>query len=75
MSKAQRLTLLAIALFIPACASSPASSGLASARPDLIDCRRVAQTGSRIKSRTVCGEQPHGQILVIRGSFLTYHDL
>ncbi len=69
MSKSQVITLVVIVLFIPACASSPVPRGLSAGRPASIDCRRIAPTGSKIKSKTVCGRQGGGQSVMTRKQY------
>jgi hypothetical protein len=66
MTKSQLITLLVAALCIPACASSPTPSAYAQGRPASIDCRSVAPTGSKLKTKTVCGAQGHGQSVLAR---------
>jgi len=66
MSKSQLFTLVVIILFVPACVSSPVSRGLSTGRLASIDCRKIAPTGSKIKSKTVCGRQSRGQSVISR---------
>ena len=61
MPKSQLITLVAVALFVPACASSPTAKGFSTTRPASIDCRRVAPTGTKLKTKTVCGPTGGGQ--------------
>ena len=65
MSKSH-LTLVVVVLLIPACATPPKSAGLSAGRPATIDCRRVAPTGSKAKSKTVCGQMGRGQSIATR---------
>lgn len=68
MSKSHLLKLLVVFL-IPACASSPASNGMSAGRPAMIDCRRVAPTGSRARTKTVCGPQGRGHSVLSREQY------
>ena len=74
MTKSQLVTLLLASLFITACASSPSANGFSQVRPASIDCRRVAPTGTKLKTKTVCGNQGGGQSISARKAHDRNHD-
>lgn len=59
--KEPKLTLLLASFFLTACASSPSANGFSQVRPASIDCRRVAPTATKLKTKTVCGTRGGGQ--------------
>ena len=61
MTKSQLLALLLASHFLTACASTPSANGFSQVRPASIDCRRVAPTGTKLKTKTVCGNPGGGQ--------------
>ncbi len=65
MSKCNFITLVVSALLLSACAyNPPLSHGLAPAYAAMVECRKVAETGSRIKSKTQCGDPPQGLVYI-----------
>lgn len=74
MTQNQLTTLVIVSLLLPACASSPTANGISKVRPASIDCRRVAPTGTKLKTKTVCGPEGGGQSIRTRKAYDRNHD-